>query len=62
MLVRPSLLISRVVRICIHELVSSGHDIKDTFKRQIEEFDLSKEEQAEFFQVLAYHGYSVSQV
>lgn len=55
------LLISRIARVCINGMVSAGHDIEDMFKRQVEEYTLTKREQAELSQLLADMGYPMMQ-
>lgn len=55
------LLISRIARVCINGMVSAGHDIEDMYKRQVEEYDLNKREQAELSQLLADMGYPMFQ-
>jgi hypothetical protein len=55
------LLISRIARVCINGMVSAGHDIEDLFKRQVEEYDLTKREQAELSQLLSDMGYAMRQ-
>lgn len=59
MIVSVPLLISRVARTCINGSVSAGHDIEELFKKQVEEFDLTKREQAEVIQLLDDMGYPV---
>lgn len=51
------ILISSVARACINGFVSAGKDIEDLFWRQVDEFDLTKREQAEVIQLLADFGY-----
>ena len=53
------LLISRVARVCINGSVSAGHDIEDTFKKQVKAYSLNKREQAEVVQLLEDMGYPV---
>ena len=55
------LLISRIARVCINGMVSAGHDIEDTFKRQVAEYSLDKREQAELSQLLSDMGYAMMQ-
>ncbi len=55
------LLISRIARVCINGMVSAGHDIEDMYKRQVEEYELDKREQAELAQLLADMGYPMFQ-
>jgi hypothetical protein len=55
------LLISRIARVCINGMVSAGHDIEDMYKRQVDEYDLDKREQAELAQLLADMGYPMLQ-
>ena len=55
------LLISRIARVCINGMVSAGHDIEDTFKRQVAEYNLDKREQAELSQLLSDMGYAMMQ-
>ena len=55
------LLISRIARVCINGTVSAGHDIEDTFKRQVAEYNLDKREQAELSQLLSDMGWPVIQ-
>lgn len=58
-IVTVPLLISRVARVCINGLVSSGHDIEATFAEQVKRFNLSDREQAETIQLLSDMGYPV---
>ena len=55
------LLISRVARVCINGMVSGGHDLEDMFKRQVDEYTLTKREQAEVSQLLSDMGYPIFQ-
>jgi hypothetical protein len=60
-IVTVPLLISRIARVCINGMISAGHDIEDIFKRQVEEYDLTKREQAELSQLLSDMGYAMRQ-
>ena len=55
------LLISRIARVCINGMVSGGHDLEDMYKRQVDEYSLTKREQAEVSQLLSDMGYPIFQ-
>lgn len=46
------LLISTIARVCINGFVSGGHDLETMYKKQVEEYNLTKREQAELLQLL----------
>jgi ribA/ribD-fused uncharacterized protein len=53
------LLISRIARICVHEMMSTGYDVNDIFKCQVEEFSLDLHEQDQLRQLLCNMGWSI---
>lgn len=55
------LLISRIARVCINGMVSAGHDIEDTYSKQVKLYKLSVREQAEVRQLLEDMGYAFRQ-
>lgn len=55
------LLISRVARVCVNGMVSAGHDIEDTYNKQVKLYKLSIREQAEVRQLLEDMGYAFRQ-
>lgn len=55
------LLISRIARVCINGMVSAGHDIEDTYHKQVNLYKLSVREQAEVRQLIEDMGYAFRQ-
>lgn len=55
------LLISRIARVCINGMVSAGHDIEDTYDKQVKMYKLSMREQAEVRQLIEDMGYAFRQ-
>lgn len=55
------LLISRIARVCVNGMVSAGHDIEDTYSKQVKLYKLSVREQAEVRQLLEDMGYAFRQ-
>ena len=55
------LLISRIARVCINGMVSAGHDIENTYEKQVKLYKLSVREQAEVRQLLDDMGYPLRQ-
>lgn len=53
------LLTSRVARTCVNATVSAGHDIVDTYMRQVELYSLNKREQACVRELLECMGYAM---
>ena len=51
------LLISHCARVAVNGTISAGHDIEDMFERLGKEYDLDKQQKAEFGQLLADMGY-----
>jgi hypothetical protein len=58
-MITVSLLISRIARVCINGMVSSGHSIEDLFDNQVKKYKLTDREQAETVQLLEDMGYAV---
>lgn len=46
------LLISRIARVCINGVVQGGHDLRDMYHKQCEQYDLNEREKAEVQQLL----------
>lgn len=55
------LLISRIARVCVNGMVSAGHDIEETYDKQVKLYKLSIREQAEVRQLLEDMGYAFRQ-
>lgn len=51
------LLISRIARVLVNGAISGGHNMERMFKEQVEQYDLTKREQAELAQLLEDMGY-----
>lgn len=59
--VTVDILLSRIARVCINGMVSSGHDIEDLFEKQAKFYKLDEREKASVMQLLSDMGHQMRQ-